>query len=117
MAFSDDEIEDSQEGPCEPEAAAAAPGNVRRAAGQPGNRVNPLSFQSRPAASAAPAAAAQKSKKSRVRWTEEEVDNLRHGVARHEGLPNMWAMILSKYEFNACRSSVDLKDKWRNMNK
>ena len=66
----------------------------------------------RPAATAAKAAA-----RPRVRWSEAEVENLRHGVERHEGLPNMWATILSKYEFHPYRTSVDLKDKWRNLNK
>ena len=33
------------------------------------------------------------------------------------GQLNMWATILSTYEFQSCRTSVDLKDKWRNLNK
>lgn len=28
-----------------------------------------------------------------------------------------WARILSSYEFSESRTAVDLKDKWRNMNK
>ena len=35
------------------------------------------------------------------------------GLRRHG--PGKWALILSDYDFNANRTSVDLKDKFRNM--
>ena len=66
---------------------------------------------------ARPAVEVKAAARPRVRWSETEVENLRYGVERHDGLPNMWATILSKYEFHLCRTSVDLKDKWRNLNK
>ena len=47
-------------------------------------------------------------------WTSEEEDNLSEGV-RLYGVGN-WATILAEFEFDA-RTNVDLKDKWRNMNK
>ena len=28
-----------------------------------------------------------------------------------------WALALSQYKFQECRTSVDLKDKWRNLTK
>lgn len=53
----------------------------------------------------------------RVKWSQEEVDALRAGVARYgEG---RWAVILREFaaSFNDVRISVDLKDKWRNLYK
>lgn len=51
----------------------------------------------------------------RVRWTQEEVDNLIEGVQEYG--KGSWAEILAAFEFNDCRTSVNLKDKWRNLEK
>ncbi|TVU45950.1 hypothetical protein EJB05_05460 [Eragrostis curvula] len=51
------------------------------------------------------------------RWTSEEEAALRAGVGRH-GV-GKWRAILKDPHFGStlrCRSNVDLKDKWRNMN-
>jgi hypothetical protein len=45
-------------------------------------------------------------------WSEEEVQNLKAGVARFGA--GKWKTILSFYNFNN-RTTVDLKDKWRNL--
>ena len=59
--------------------------------------------------------ARSKSKKRRILWTAEEQDYLRKGVQRF-GV-GRWKAIMKTYPFNRCRSTVDLKDKWRNMMK
>ena len=41
--------------------------------------------------------------------------NLKRAI--DEGLKGHWATILDTYEFAPTRTSVDLKDKWRNMEK
>lgn len=51
----------------------------------------------------------------RVRWAEEEVEFLKEGVSRF-GIGN-WKIIRDNYPFNSKRSNVDLRDKWRNMQK
>ena len=58
-------------------------------------------------------------KKQRIRFTKEEENALRSGHSTYNGALNMWAAILDKYKtvFHPSRTSVDLKDKWRNMNK
>jgi len=40
------------------------------------------------------------------------------GMKEYDDLPTKWSMIRAKYEhvFNG-RTNVDLKDKWRNLNK
>ena len=48
----------------------------------------------------------------RVPWTAEEEAKLRQGVAKY-GKGN-WAVIKKKYKF-ILRTSVNLKDKWRNI--
>lgn len=54
-------------------------------------------------------------KRKRVRWSESEEAQLRAGVAElGEGA---WAKILKQFSFDKCRTNVDLKDKWRNLNK
>ena len=54
-------------------------------------------------------------KRKRVRWSESEEAQLRAGVAElGEG---EWAKILKQFSFDKCRTNVDLKDKWRNLNK
>ena len=55
--------------------------------------------------------------KKRVRWSHEEEEYLREGYDRFKNAMNHWALILQKYPFHRNRTSVDLKDKWRNMNK
>ena len=58
-------------------------------------------------------------KKQRVRFTKEEERAIKDGARLLNGNANMWAAILEKYKkvFHPSRTSVDLKDKWRNMNK
>lgn len=51
----------------------------------------------------------------RVRWAEEEVEFLKEGVERF-GIGN-WKTIRQNYSFNSKRSNMDLRDKWRNMQK
>ena len=48
-------------------------------------------------------------------WTKEEAATLRLCLMKF-GV-GMWAQILGFYDFNSCRTNVNLKDKWRNMNK
>jgi len=53
-------------------------------------------------------------RRTRVAWTNEEVDALRLGVAKHG---THWAKILRDPELTfQDRTQVDLKDKWRNIN-
>lgn len=52
--------------------------------------------------------------RKRKRWSEEEIDNLYKGVIRF-GVGN-WKEILKHYNFHE-RNSIDLKDKWRNLEK
>ena len=57
----------------------------------------------------------EKSRRVRVPWTLQEIDNLQDGVIKHgEGF---WADILSDPElyFYGSRTQIDLKDKWRNL--
>ncbi|CAM9972433.1 unnamed protein product, partial [Sphacelaria rigidula] len=51
--------------------------------------------------------------KGRVPWTKEEESELHAAVAQYG--KGKWALALKKYKFQKCRSSVDLKDKWRNI--
>ena len=55
-------------------------------------------------------------RKERVCWTPSEMDALSRGHDQHG---RKWTQILSEYraEFNECRTSVDLKDKFNNMQK
>ena len=55
--------------------------------------------------------------RKRVRWSAAEEDYLRQGVARYKNSQNMWALIRDKFPFEEGRTNVDLKDKWRNMEK
>lgn len=55
-------------------------------------------------------------KGGRVFWTDREIMYLKKGV-QEDGLRGQWAEILARYPFQDCRSSVDLKDKWRNLEK
>lgn len=49
-----------------------------------------------------------------VRWSSAEVDGLLDGVREH-GVGKWAAILRSSGAFNAVRTSVDLKDKWRNL--
>ena len=51
----------------------------------------------------------------RVAWTAEEVAELRRGVEMHSA--GRWAHILKKCRFHPNRTAVDIKDKWRNLQK
>lgn len=51
----------------------------------------------------------------RKRWTEEETASLRKGVEEHG---TSWKVIKAEYsEILYDRTTVDLKDKWRNIQK
>ena len=51
----------------------------------------------------------------RISWTDEEVEALREGVNKH-GKGNWKAILVEKrHVFQQERTTVDLKDKWRNM--
>lgn len=66
---------------------------------------------------ASPASEEPNTKKARARtpWTEEEVMHLNAAVkALGKG---KWSKALSSYKFQDCRTAVDLKDKWRNLQK
>lgn len=52
--------------------------------------------------------------RTRLPFTEEEKDKLRLAVS-HYG--HQWSRIRRDFEFGCRRTSVDLKDKWRNMQK
>lgn len=49
----------------------------------------------------------------RNKWLRQEEDNLKLGV-KALGV-GRWAEMLTQYEFQSCRTSVSLKDKWRNI--
>lgn len=49
-----------------------------------------------------------------VRWSSAEVDGLLEGVREH-GVGKWAAILRSSAAFNTVRTSVDLKDKWRNL--
>lgn len=53
--------------------------------------------------------------RSRTPWTEDEVEQL-HAAVKELG-KGKWASALKQYKFKECRTSVDLKDKWRNLHK
>lgn len=48
-------------------------------------------------------------------WDAGEVENLKKGVAEFHSSLQRWSKILQSYKFKPGRSSVDLKDKWRNL--
>ncbi len=58
-------------------------------------------------------------KRRRIQWRDEEVDALEEAVGK--GFKGDWAGILKHKtfgpKFDASRTSVDLKDKWRNLEK
>mmetsp|Transcript_12809 Transcript_12809/g.21981 ORF Transcript_12809/g.21981 Transcript_12809/m.21981 type:complete len:1022 (+) Transcript_12809:907-3972(+) len=54
-------------------------------------------------------------RRPRIPFTEQEIANLVEGVEKFKDARQKWRKILSQYEFNARRTSVDLKDKWRNI--
>jgi hypothetical protein len=53
----------------------------------------------------------------RVPFTDAEESYLREGVQRYQNHGSKWAEILRAYPFHSKRTSVDLKDKWRNISK
>eukprot|EP01125_Pyxidicula_operculata_P004774 TRINITY_DN1784_c1_g1_i1.p1 TRINITY_DN1784_c1_g1~~TRINITY_DN1784_c1_g1_i1.p1 ORF type:complete len:197 (-),score=83.71 TRINITY_DN1784_c1_g1_i1:190-726(-) len=52
--------------------------------------------------------------RKRVPWSPKETMNLIKGVNK---FGNSWSEILRSYDFDPKRTSVDLKDKWRNLQK
>ena len=42
---------------------------------------------------------------------------MRQGMSRYRNATNMWALIRDAFPFQEGRTNVDLKDKWRNMEK
>lgn len=53
--------------------------------------------------------------RSRTPWTDEEVEQLTAAV--NEFGKGKWARALKEFKFKDCRTAVDLKDKWRNLQK
>lgn len=51
--------------------------------------------------------------KDRTPWLDYETDNLKMGVKTY-GV-GKWSRILQHYDFLPCRTSISLKDKWRNL--
>jgi hypothetical protein len=62
-----------------------------------------------------PKATRGKVARRRIRWTEEEAGYVRQGVKKFGY--GKWMQIRASYPFKSCRSSVDIRDKWRNMQK
>jgi len=54
-------------------------------------------------------------RRPRLAFEDYEVANLLEGVEKYRDTPQRWRKILSNYHFNPRRTSVDLKDKWRNI--
>eukprot|EP00310_Coccolithus_braarudii_P010972 CAMPEP_0183382612 /NCGR_PEP_ID=MMETSP0164_2-20130417/127031_1 /TAXON_ID=221442 /ORGANISM="Coccolithus pelagicus ssp braarudi, Strain PLY182g" /LENGTH=150 /DNA_ID=CAMNT_0025560235 /DNA_START=161 /DNA_END=614 /DNA_ORIENTATION=- len=52
--------------------------------------------------------------RKRTKWSLEEEEELQRGFERYG---NQWADILKAFRFHSSRTSVDLKDKYRNMTK
>ena len=50
-----------------------------------------------------------------VYWTAEEAGYIRDGVKKFGC--GKWKKILEVYPFKSCRNSMDIRDKWRNMQK
>jgi hypothetical protein len=50
--------------------------------------------------------------RKRVKWTEQEEENLEKGVNQYGP---KWTTILLSGGFHECRTTMDLKDKWRNV--
>ena len=55
------------------------------------------------------------SPKKRIPWTKKDELTLREAVDKYG--PGNWKKILEKCKFEVQRSNVDIKDKWRNINK
>ena len=53
--------------------------------------------------------------RKRMPWTDHEVQQLIEGAQTLE--PGKWAEILAMFDFQEHRTSVHLKDKWRNLKK
>ena len=51
-------------------------------------------------------------RRKRTPWTKDETEQLLKGMRMYG---KNWKLILSNFTFNACRTNVDLKDKFRNM--
>lgn len=54
-------------------------------------------------------------RRPRLAFEEREVKYLKDGVEKYKDSPQRWRKILTNYNFHPRRTSVDLKDKWRNM--
>lgn len=57
--------------------------------------------------------------RSRVKWSDMEVQALKKGMQTHGSQSNKWCAILNSSQgtFHPSRTGVDLKDKWRNLAK
>jgi hypothetical protein len=53
--------------------------------------------------------------RKRVAWTAKELDLLKQGVQKYG--PKWTDILLAMNGFHVCRTSLDLKDKWRNVQK
>ena len=56
-------------------------------------------------------------KLKRVPFTAEEEEYVKRGYEEFKDEKFMWRSIVDKYPFHPSRTSVDIKDKWRNMEK
>ena len=81
----------------------------------PAEPATPRSVQTPASGSSGTAASA--GEKQRVRFSQAEEDFLREGVVKHDESAKKWSDILHDpaYQFHESRSTVDLKDKWRNI--
>ncbi|GMI11963.1 hypothetical protein TrLO_g5757 [Triparma laevis f. longispina] len=107
LAFSDSDCSDEDTSDEEVTKTKKRPANKENSKAIPNRNINTKNL--------APYRTSNKRPKKRM-WTEEEAECVRAGVARYgEG---RWADILHEYsDVLVGRTSVNVKDKWRNMNK
>jgi hypothetical protein len=121
-----DEVEDDDNGDGGRLQLPAQPSTKRRAlpsrlsvdsaAGDAGSNAGPSSSRDGTGSGASTARGGVKRTK-RVKFTAEEEEQLRQGHARFDGVAAKWQEILKHFTFHPSRTGVDLKDKWRNMQK